>query len=577
MRQAWNRLGPPDAISWVVALLASIQLVAGSLAAPFVDVTGRLGEFFVARLLSLVGLLLVLAAGKALMNVLAKHKPQPLLTLLTFAAATVVVTTSMNWLLIITGFTAEWNVARRIIVAIPGFFTIMIISALLVVYARESSRRNEELAKTVSELVATRRDAAERIQNRKHSLIESIKSEMSYALADIETAPEDKTSESLKTLIDDVVRPMSYRLSRDLMAHSMREIVVTQPKVAWWQIVRDAMGGNPAHPIATGVWIGLLLGAFLATGFGVSGLIAAVAFMFIATFTLLVTRWLWPHLPRALPAWARALVFSMVVALYSLISAETNRLITGYDFLAPHVIVGWFMLCLSMTSTVTLVYTINTRLRDTYRNLSRTAEELKREVIQLNNELRVLQKNISRVLHGPVQEAITASLYRMQSAGKNSTAPNKPDAGLKEEIQQRIEEALQQLEEPTVNSANLQKSLDDLVELWDEVVRIEIEIDDSEKQRIQSDPYAANILIELIREACGNAIRHGQANIIRVSTHIPDSGDSVHLYVENDGRPLCDSAKPGLGSQIFDEMCLDWSRTQHDSIVRLDARIPLTV
>lgn len=570
MKQAWNRLGTPDAISWVVALLAGIQLVAGSLAAPFVDVTNRLGEFVGLRLLSVVPMLIVLLLGKFLLDKFAQSQPLPLLTVIVFLVSTISVTVTLNWLLILTGFTTEWTVPRRIAVAIPGVFTIQIISAVLVAYARESSRRNQELALTATELVETRQQANSRIQDRKLELVNSVQREIERSLKHLDANASGNASENLKSLIDDVVRPMSYQLSREVSGHKSAEYNISHPKISWSGILTMAVRGNPAYPAATSLWIGLLLGAFLITGFALNGVVATLVLIAFAFVVLSVTKLLWSRIPAAAPVWVRTVLFSLLIIVFAWGSTPFLAAITGYGFTEFPVRIGWLILCVFMTWTVTLVNTVNSSLRETYVQLSTTIDELKREVIHLNNELRLLQKNLSRVLHGPVQEAISASLARLQSAkpGQNQTQ-------LIADARRRVQDALSLLDKPLETRTDLQRSLADLVELWDEVVHIDISMDVQTRETIEQDVFASYTLIELIREACGNAIRHGEATRIEVSVDISDEGDSVQLTITNNGTPLPPSPSRGFGSQMFDEMCLDWSRNQDGAVVRFEAELPL--
>ena len=571
MKQAWHRLGTPDAISWVLVVLTSTQIVAGSLTAPFVDTTGRLSEFLGVRAVSLFVGLSLLGVGKILLMKFARQRPKPWLTLLIFASATIGITVSMNGLLILTKFTNEWNIPRRILVSLPGFFTILIISAILVAYAREASRRNEELSETITELAHTRNEASARIQKRKKNLVESIKQEIKRSLSDLKLSDEREISTKLKSLIDDVVRPMSYRLSMEAAPHEIRIISSSKDDVSWKLFFHEAVRDNPSHPITTTVWIALLLGAFLITGFGLNGLLATGILVCLALVILSLTRFAWPFMSGSVPDWTRALLFSLSVLLFTSISTPVITSLTGYNFTAPSVFIGWFLLNLCMTWTVTLVNAVNHNLSETFNKLSSAFDDLKREIVHLNNELRLLQKNISRLLHGPVQEAITASLIRIEKR----TQPSPPEE-IVNDLNKRIGEALESVEGSSGSVTDLFNAFSDMVELWDEVAHIEIDISPTAINFLKTDVVAQSALLELVREACGNAIRHGEAKQILV-TVVPSSNlGSLELHVSNDGKALYPDAIVGLGTQLFDEMCLSWTRKQAGSLVLLEAEIPVS-
>ena len=148
MKQAWNRLGSPDAISWIMVVLLLVQLASGSLVAPFTDLNGRIFEFLAVRITSVLVISAVLGLGKMLLLHVARKRPMPVLTLGIFAVATVVGSVTQNWLLIVTQFTDQWTIGQRLIVAIPGLFAFLLVSGILISLARELARNNQELAKT---------------------------------------------------------------------------------------------------------------------------------------------------------------------------------------------------------------------------------------------------------------------------------------------------------------------------------------------------------------------------------------------------------------------------------------------
>ncbi len=92
---------------------------------------------------------------------------------------------------------------------------------------------------------------------------------------------------------------------------------------------------------------------------------------------------------------------------------------------------------------------------------------------------------------------------------------------------------------------------------------------------IQSDSSPSHALVELVREACANATRHGEATSIEISVTLGDQDRAIELAFGNDGLPLPAHPKLGIGSQLFDEQTLSWSRTQEGDTVRVTARLPL--
>jgi signal transduction histidine kinase len=78
-------------------------------------------------------------------------------------------------------------------------------------------------------------------------------------------------------------------------------------------------------------------------------------------------------------------------------------------------------------------------------------------------------------------------------------------------------------------------------------------------ERVAADPAATYAIIEVVREAVGNAIRHGNATTIEIGIH-DQASDLVGLVITDNGSGLTDGAAPGVGSHLFDALAYEWSR-----------------
>lgn len=571
MKLAWNRLGSPDAISWVQLLLVSVQLIAGSLFGPFVDITGRVWEFLGIRVIALVFMFIVLGFGKLALLRFASKRPLPALTLVTFAVSTLTGVVSINGLLIEAGFTDRWNIGQRLLVALPGVFTIMVISALFVSFARDFARRNAELAATARELAVASNLSTQRLEEKKTFFIDDVREQIHRALRALNPNNQAFSVDDLKALVDDVVRPMSYALSLGTNADEPRRATLPNVNVPWSEVIEKSVRINPAHPTAVSLWLGGLFAVFFTPIFGLRGLATAIVIAAIWFALLSLARATWHRVTSPLPAWAGATVFSGVVLAVSLLTALVTQMVTGLDFTVVHAIVGWMTLNFFMVWTVTVVYGVYAKLRETSIELERAVAELKRENIRVLNDFREFQKAVSRVLHGPVQEAISASIHRLQSVNEEQTQEE-----IVVDLQQRIFSSLQDVIQPEQVKIDLDAAVRDLSELWAVVAEIRWEIDPDIGQALSADRATTSALIELIREGCTNAIRHADARNISILVSPSDLPAAIDLTMTNDGKPFASKRTKGLGSRIFDERCLRWSCGQEGRNIVLRASLPIT-
>ena len=570
MKAAWRRLGSPDAISWIGTLALVVQQLAGTLAAPLATVEGRYLELIAIRMLALCITFVGLALGKLLLLRFARTRPMPLLTLAVFIGASIADILSYDALVELAGFTDSATIGQRLILAVPGRLTILIVCGLLVTYSRESARANQLLADTVDELLSTRNEAATRFAARTAALVSSIREEISNALASVNPNAPEGGSGALRSLLDEVVRPMSYRLLADVPTEDRLSKAPPNPKVSWARVFERAMAGHPVHPVVTTLWMGALAGTFLTTSFGIPGAIATAVYIAWLWSSFTLAGQTWRFLPAGLPALLRGMLFTGFVTGSVALAAPVITVISGYPLTRPVQFTGWVILMSCIAWSVTLVYAVNGQLRDTNSELELVAEELRREVITLNNQFRLLQKGAARVLHGPVQEAISVALAR------HSTTPGIAQNELLHDLASRVNAALDGLVEPSETTLDLATTFAELAELWEDVVTIDVAAVPTVLHRIEADPLAGFSVVEVIREACGNAIRHGNAQNIWIRIDASTADSVVTLQIDNDGKRLPSRTQPGLGSQLFDETCLSWTRRQVGDLVWLEARIPLT-
>jgi signal transduction histidine kinase len=541
----------------------------GSFAGPFADITGRVAEFTGARSVSILAMVAVLLLGRATLNTFAATTPRPAITVV-FIALTVVTGSSVqNGMLIALGFTDTWNIGQRLLVAGPGLFTLLLLACLVVSSAREQAAKNRELALTAAELTEAREKTVERAQEKRQQLVESVRQEIDQALTELSSNKKDTLTEDLNYLLDDVIRPMSFRLAEGVAPDNSTPHTQESGEISWPAAFQSALETNPAHPNTTTLWLAILVGIYLVTSLGWPGVLAAVFSAGIAWVSLTLLRRFWEW-SAPLTLRAQSAVYSAVVIAYSSGTTVVMTEISGYNFLLPHVFAGYVLLSLSMAWTISLVYGLHNSLDHTHRHLDQLVADLHREVITANNDLRTLHKMLSRALHGPVQSHLLALMQRLDNnrAGTDDTSAI---SLFRQSLEQVLTAAVDQ---GSSEAYSFDTAMADLIEFWEEVATITVSIDPALQLDTDAFQQQSQLILELMREACGNAIKHGKATTITISVHLSQPDSTIQLTVENDGRELETNTIPGVGSRIFDESCLSWKRYQAGERVRVEAVIP---
>lgn len=199
--------------------------------------------------------------------------------------------------------------------------------------------------------------------------------------------------------------------------------------------------------------------------------------------------------------------------------------------------------------------------------LTKTIQELEETIELLRQREWVARRRISYVMHGSLQSSLNAAIMRLG-------ASEKPSPELIDQIRTDIAEAMEViwLDESVSNSFS--KAQQDISHVWEGTIEIVWNLTESLRNRLDGNPVAAECLIEVIREAISNAARHGKANRIEIAISLEKS--RICLEVLDNGQSQSTGKTPGLGSELLDELCSNWS-LQPQSIGGMKLRAELVM
>jgi uncharacterized membrane protein (DUF2068 family) len=569
LRTLWSRLGRPEAISWfnfgyVVALQTP-----GSVLSALVDIEGRVVEFLSLRLLALGVLGLVLGLGRIVLNRIALDKSRPWVTLTTFAAAVTVGTAVFDSLLVATQFEDEYRFAGRLLIAFTGTVTGMIMVSLIVTSALEQSLTNLRLGATIDELTSLRAKAEDTIALHEKELIQEIRSQVEVRLSGLAGQNAADISK-IKGLIDDVVRPLSYSLARSDTSLPETRLPDFSPRVSWRQVIEWSFRSTPFPLLALPIVVGAISSFFLISSFGPRGLLAATLIMATSFAMMAAGKALFALIPTWSPLALRIAIHTVVTSALALSTAGVITTVTGFDVWEPLRFAAWFTIIALASWAVTLVFGVYSLLSATNIALRDSVDSLRREVASINISLRQLNKSISRILHGPIQSAITAVVMKLEAHPGLADDP-----GFVAGTRKKIAEAMELLATPTSFHSNPFAIVSDLQELWGDEVDISLSISEPSRRHIERSQATSYALTEVLRETCHNAITHGRATSIIVSIQVRPREHKVQIEVENTGIPLSGHSQAGLGSQLLSDLSLSWTRRGTASGTKVSITLPL--
>ena len=284
----------------------------------------------------------------------------------------------------------------------------------------------------------------------------------------------------------------------------------------------------------------------------------AILFFSLAWPLLILIRRLWPARFRTLP---------LLPAIASLTACFTVAF--GIPMLAsivwqPQVSDLVDRASLGRFVTVNLVFSIATAWfvstvsilerarRLTQEHLTTANEQIELSIARMRQEIWFTQQNLAWVLHGPVQSALVSATIRLESGVHLDEADRAA-------IWTSLQRAYEQLTTAGPAVTDFNSFATELTTLWQGVCTISFNDSNGVMERVAADPAATYAIIEVVREAVGNAIRHGNATTIEIGIH-DQASDLVGLVITDNGSGLTDGAAPGVGSLMFDSLAYEWSR-----------------
>ena len=195
-------------------------------------------------------------------------------------------------------------------------------------------------------------------------------------------------------------------------------------------------------------------------------------------------------------------------------------------------------------------------------------DEIAKENALFAQKVWVFRKRWLLILHGSVQSALTAALTRLQSA-------NSVDQVVVELVKQDLHRAEIAVNSNLNETLDIQEGLREVREVWSGICDIDFEISERAKRALVRNRDTSFCINEIVKEAVSNAVRHGEASKASVTIdRLQD--DLVGIQVTNNGKPVIlynDSA--GIGSEMLDEICLNWSLGSERNQVTLVANLPV--
>jgi two-component sensor histidine kinase len=571
MKEIWLRLGRTDAINWIVITVVSTLQFVGSFVITNSDYSGREALFIACVVVSVGVVVGMLLAARYVFTPFVPLWARPAFILVAFEGTAIARALVFNSLLVSFQLSSDDQLFSRIYGSQFNIFVAGLVVSSLVSMARDFSESNQKLVSTLEGLRAAQESLEIRLSERRQALVSSIRSQLDAALSSLTGTNMASDARSLTSLIDDVVRPISHRLGREFASAGGDAPTPPATPIRWSNVVRSSLQSNPIHPGWLTLWTSFITLQVIAAAAGPNFWLPYVSAVvgFGLWFTIAYSAWHLVHGSLAIPA--RGVVFSLLMLATPLVVNPALQLAFNLAFFNLRVVVAAALYFLVIAWALAMVIAVARLLKSTNRELLTATQQLRRQLITDNVNARHFEQAVSHVLHGPIQDAIAASLKRIQSLPETSSSATS-EGGI---IRQHIEGALEMLDESPSRHYSVDGAIQQLSSLWSGVVEISCRCDKVTTDILREAQTTSSIVIEVIREAVSNAIRHGDATQINISIALVEPDSDVHISVTNNGAPLPKDTPLGMGSRLLRDMTMSWSRQNLAGSVVLSAVVPL--
>jgi signal transduction histidine kinase len=354
----------------------------------------------------------------------------------------------------------------------------------------------------------------------------------------------------IRTMIDEVVRPLSRTLDESEQSWTPPVIDLREHRIGFRSAFKESMNASQINYLFVPIFMTVLTTpAILARSSALNAFVVFPATIFTVS--------LWSYFVVKIigPRWNTAFSYFFLTSLNATVFAFSTLIFTRdfekqYSLFMPAIVfyITW-SLVLSFLKTL---FRLNTEAN---MKLDEFTNELAWQVAHLRERSFQNKRKLAAALHGQVQAKLASTYLQL-------SALDQADPKLDSKIEPLFTELAKTIE--SIDSQD--SSSHDLVEMfqkvsgnWFNIAQIQMLAEPQMIAQIHQDQVCTSTLVDLIPELCFNGIKHGKAT--RISINFKFKGDRVlELIVSNDGIVDESALGMGLGSKLLNEVTIFWER-----------------
>ncbi|MEY4553954.1 MAG: hypothetical protein RL197_381 [Actinomycetota bacterium] len=425
------------------------------------------------------------------------------------------------------------------------------------------SQIQSELSETREEMPELLQEVNETLQNRTRTAVLPQLEAINRALG--ESRSSEVAVHQLRETLEKQVRPLMDEIARTTPApfaqRNIEQLVRSRAELPSRFNVYEALpilGSSLAQSMGYGFWLTLLYSG--------QGAIQSLQAIIIYASTLFVARL---FVPRG-REFTRAAGSSLVLAVAALASSATVIYLATLSLpLIQFVAIAGLSVFGGILSPILLALNAARQRRrfEIEEKISIDLLEIAKQNSFFAQRVWVFRRRWLLVLHGTVQSALTAAVNRLSNA-------KEVDEFTVQMVNQDLLRATSAIETDQSTSVNLEESFKELQAVWSGICSVELKVSERAKRALARNSDTAFCVNEIAKEAISNAVRHGSAKLAVIEIDRIDD-DLLRVEITNNGIPIRSQEKPGIGSEMLDEICLNWTIENVGKKVQLVANLPV--
>jgi signal transduction histidine kinase len=381
----------------------------------------------------------------------------------------------------------------------------------------------------------------------------------------------DAFTQSVRRLIDDVVRPMSRYFDQQSSEWLPPEPIRRSLHLNWRAAWRAALTPSRIHPlliIAVLAWTSLP--NTLVNRGPLIALVSAAHLAFLGVPLLMLVRWICQRCSagRRSPQQAAAFFIGLyaggqILGLTSYAYTQFQEPRFFYAIATPiYVVIAGVLIALAQ-SAIEQSRTMDEQLRA-------STEELRWSLARARETHRAQRRALAHALHGKVQAALASAILRLETS--DTAGPDRDE--IARTTAASLKSTIANVDFLVSEAEPLEVVLHRIHDTWEGIADVTVRVANGLSDRIANDPVCAVAVNDLLTELTFNSIKHGSASLIDIQMQCP-TNRTLEVAVVDNGRELRHGPGRGLGSALLDDCAISWQRTRVGDETRCAAVLPI--